>query len=39
MGRAGDINNTHQGIADERTPWAMQLALLITATPEKLGCN
>ena len=39
MGRAGGINNTHHRIMDDRARRAMQRAPLITATPEKLGCN
>ena len=39
MGRAERINNTHYRIAVNRGHGRMQHALLITATPDKLGCN
>ena len=35
MDRAGDINNSDHRIGDDRAPQLMQLALLITATPDK----
>ena len=39
MGRAGPFSSTHHRIVDKKPHRVMQLAPLITVTPDKLGCN